>query len=280
MREGRTAVVYSLINAPTLIRDVARLPAGPALVADLLQAFALTPPDLEVLEARGRRVSPLDASRRAAIVRADSGRPRALAVLEATRSSADAHGLAAYLGSTDLLAAATIGGLDDLVRFVRHEVLTDAWSNGDDLAVASYPAALDVVTDGLVATYAGRADIGRAWRHWCAVHPTPSAAVAYPLIVDAVRQLDPAARVAAVPGEWAQLMHDACWAVHLTGRERTAAITQLSALRALFDVTKPAAPGHALVATVVAAVHACVVSDLLSPEVCDAMTKPFFSLLP
>jgi hypothetical protein len=272
-------VVYSLVNVPALIRDLARLPVGPALAADLRQAFALTPPDLEVLDALGRQVSPADGVRRAAQLRAEVNRPRALTLLAAARSAADAHGLAAYGGSLDTLAAATIGGLDDLVRFVRHDVLAAAWSGDSDLRVAAYPAALDVVTDGIVATWAGRADIGRAWRRWCGAHGEPPAS-GQPLVVDAVRRLPTTARVPIVSAQWAEHMHEACWAVHLSGRERTAATTQLSALQALFRVTAPAAPGHALVATVAAAVHACVASDLLPAETHDAMTQPFFSLLP
>jgi hypothetical protein len=273
-------VVYSLVNTPTLIRDLARLPAGAALAADLLQAFALTPPDLDVVEARARRQPGDSAARRAALMRADTGRVRAHAVLAAVRSEADSHGLASYRGSVDLLATATIGGLDDIVRFLRHEVLADAWARTGDLAVVTHPAALDAVTDGVVATYAGRADIGRAWRHWCAVHPAASLPLGYPLVVDLVRRIDPAAQRPVVPADWALHVHEACWAVHLAGRERAAAVAQLAALRALFAVTAPAAPGHALVATVVAAVHASVGSDLLAPDVYDALMQPFFSLLP
>jgi hypothetical protein len=274
-------MVYSLVNVPTLIRDLARLPAGRALVTDLLQVFALTRPDLEVLDARGRQAGAADPLGSASFVRAQPHRPRAQSALAAPRSESDAAGAsdaAARGGSVDVLAAATIGDLDDLIRFVRHDVLAAAWSAADELAIAVYPKALGVVTDGLAATYAGRADIGRTWRHWCAVHPVPPP-VPYPLIVDAVRQLDPSERVVAVPAEWSQLMHEACWAVHLSGRERAAAITQLAALQALFDSTDSPAPRHGLVATVVAAVHACVGSDLLAPDVYAAMTQPFFSLL-
>lgn len=272
-------MVYSLVNVPTLVRDLARLPAGPALVLDLLQAFALSRPDLDVLDARGRGRSVADAARRAALLRSAARRPQALALLGAARGEAESFGLAAYAGSIDLLEAATIGGLDDLIRFVRHEVLAGAWSHADGLAVATCPTALDVVTDGVVATYTGRADLGRTWRTWCATHPYSWSAVPYPLVVDMVRGLDPDRRVSAAPAEWAQLVHEACWAVHLAGREQAAAITKLAALHALFDKTRPAAPPHALVATVVAAVHACVGSDLLETAAYDAMTQPFFSLL-
>ncbi|MDQ1684007.1 MAG: hypothetical protein QOC82_744 [Frankiaceae bacterium] len=243
-------MLYSLTNVPTVIRDLARLPSGPALTADLLQAFAMTPPDLEVLDAR--------------VPARTSVRSRAVALVGGGPSGLDV----------------TIGGMDDLVRFVRHDVLASAWTHADGLAVAVYPAAIEAVTDGVVATYTGRADIGRAWRNWCAVHPQSPPAVPYPLIVDVVRRLVPPARVPVVPAQWSQLMHEACWAVHLAGRERAAAVTQLAALQALFEVTKPAAPSPALVATVVAAVHAGVASDLLAADDYDAMTQPLFSLLP
>lgn len=275
-------MVYSLVNAPTLVRDLARLPAGPALVTDLLHAFALTPADLETLEAEAARTPPLDADRRRSLVGTASARPRALALLATARSAADARGLAAYTDSLDALSTATIGGLDDLIRFVRTDVLAGAWASGGDVAVAAFPGALDVVTDGIVATYCGGnpAGIGRGWRRWRAAHPPAPMPESASLVVDAVRRIDVrAGRCPVVPADWAPLVHDACWAVHLSGRERSATITQLLALRALFEVTAPAPPGHALVATMVAAVHASVTSDLLAPDAHAAMMLPFFSLL-
>jgi hypothetical protein len=73
-------------------------------------------------------------------------------------------------------------------------------------------------------------------------------------------------------------MHDACWAIQLTGRERTALAAQLHALRALLRVTGPRPPLRT-VAMVVAATHATVVADVLDSETWSAMTQPLFRLV-
>jgi len=72
-------------------------------------------------------------------------------------------------------------------------------------------------------------------------------------------------------------MHEACWAVHLTGRERDAAIAQLHALVALVRVWSPARPPLRAVSMVSAAVHAEVVADVLDGATRTAMTQPLFS---
>jgi hypothetical protein len=72
-------------------------------------------------------------------------------------------------------------------------------------------------------------------------------------------------------------MHDATWAVHLTGRGRSALVAQLHALLALLAVTGPRPPLRA-VATVVAAAQADVVVDVLDTATYDALTQPLFRL--
>ena len=75
-------------------------------------------------------------------------------------------------------------------------------------------------------------------------------------------------------------MHDACWAVHLAGRERTALVAQLHAVRALLDASSAAGmrPSPDVSAAVVATVHARVVADVLADDVFAALTKPLESL--
>jgi hypothetical protein len=98
-------------------------------------------------------------------------------------------------------------------------------------------------------------------------------------VVVAVRRLPADADVAPAPSEWAARMHDACWAVHLTGRERVATVTQLHALRALCAVFAPAVPPLRMVAMTTAAVHAAVVGDVLDADTHAAMSQPLFRLL-
>ena len=73
---------------------------------------------------------------------------------------------------------------------------------------------------------------------------------------------------------WSIAMHEACWAVHLTGRERPALAAQLHAVRTLRHATGDARPAPDVVAAVVAAVHARVVADVLASHVSAAMTAP------
>ena len=72
-------------------------------------------------------------------------------------------------------------------------------------------------------------------------------------------------------------MHEACWAVHLTGRERAATIAQLHALIALVRVWAPQRPPLRAVSMTSAAVHAEVVADVLDTTTRAAMSQPLFS---
>jgi len=68
-------------------------------------------------------------------------------------------------------------------------------------------------------------------------------------------------------GEWAGAVHDASWAVHLSGRTRTAAAAQLLAVRAFRAGGLDASDGAAGLWNVVSGVvHAEVVADLLSSD--------------
>ena len=99
-------------------------------------------------------------------------------------------------------------------------------------------------------------------------------------VVDAVRALPSQVVFAPVSADWSVLMHDACWALHLTGRLRPAAVTQLHALRALLARYAPQQPPPRAVATVTAAVHASLAADLLPDDTLRSMTQPLFRLVP
>jgi len=271
--------MYSLVNIATLVRDLARHQRAAAVATELLRAFALAEADLDSLETVTYD-APAAAVRRTAALAADRDRPRALQVLAAARGFADDLGIDAYAAAVDVLEGTPMGGLDDVQMFVRTEVLAACWQRSDDVAIARRPQALDVVTDGVLGTYAGDDLLAGPWHEWLASYPVGPAPTAWSSVVDAVAALSRDASIPPAPSDWAQRMHEACWAVHLTGRERDAAIAQLHALIALVAVWAPERPPLRAVSMTSAAVHAEVVSDVLDGATRAAMSQPLFSLVP
>jgi hypothetical protein len=267
--------MYSLVNVATLVRDLARHPSAGQVATELLRAFALGTDLVVKLEGQ-----PYDgeaaALRRTRILAEDRMRPQALPVLAAARGFADELGIDAYVAAVDVLESATIGDLADLQAFLRRDVLAWCWQSTGDLAVTAFPVALDVVTDGVLGAYTGDDVLGGPWQEYVRAHNIAAAPADWPHVVDAVRRLARDADVAPAPADWAARMHEACWAVHLTGRERAATITQLHALRALAHVWEPDPPPLRVVAMTSAAVHAEVVADVLDGRTHAAMTQPLF----
>ena len=287
--------VYSLVNVPCLVRDLARHPRRAAVALDLLRAAAL---DADAFAALDRVRIAVDApARREALADRMRIEPRALQVLAAARDVATTSGIDAWTAAVDVLDTAPMGSVDELVGLVRDEICAPAWARGDGLAVATYPVALDVVADGVRATYCAdicpeiAAPLGRPWRRWLAASQHAAASVD-PAAADLVARLrgatplqlraaaDRLRRQRAEGWSWAIAMHDACWAVHLTGREMTALVAQLHALRAAIAVLPD---GTRLTpdmsAAVVAAVHARVGADVLAGDVLAALTAPLDAAL-
>jgi hypothetical protein len=282
---------YSMVNVPCLARDLVRHPRGSELATDLLRAAALGPAEFAALDEL--RI-PADAPvRREALATRMSLQPRALQVLAATRDVASSIGLEAWTAAVDVLEAAPMGALADLVDMVRDEICDAAWSRADGLAVTSHTAALDVVADGVRAAYADGicADVagplGRPWRRWLVTtgHAPARIDATVSGVVEQLRAMTPdrLARGAqqlrdqrAAGWSWAAAMHDACWAVHLTGRERMTLVAQMHAVRTLLEGCSPGArPSPDATAAVIGAVHARVVRDVLTEDVFVALTTPF-----
>lgn len=281
--------MYSLVNIAAVCRDLARLPQGGAVVDDLLDAFALDEDALAVLD---RMHDPVASALRDVVLEECEARPGALQLLGAVRTVAATHGWPAYAAAAAELDRAPIGGAADLVRFVGDEVLDAAWRHTMGLSVARWPRAIELVTDGVLASYAGpgcgpsASRLGRLWRRWLATpHPGP-AVVADPALADLLARLrtadtalperaaDELSRAQAAGWSWSEAMHEACWAVHLTGRGRSSAVAQLSALRALLALAGPARPRPRAVAAVAAAVHGTAVADLLPEHTLAGLTGP------
>ena len=267
--------MYSLVNVATLVRDLARHERAAEVATELLRAFALDAAALDSLETMAYD-APAAAARRAQVLSDDSSRPRALAVLAAARGFADDLGIDAYSAAVDVLETTPMGGLADLQAFVRNDVLAECWETAGELGVARRPRALDLVTDAILGTYVGDEVLTAAWREWLSSHRVSPAPSAWPHVTDAVAALSPEAEIPPAPAEWAQRMHEACWAVHLTGRERPATIAQLHALIALVAVWAPQRPPLRAVSMTSAAVHAEVVADVLDTTTHAAMSQPLF----
>jgi len=282
--------MYTLVNVPVLARDLVRHPRGAAVATDLLRVLALDDEALVSLDQV--RVATDAPTRRTSVMVRMAAEPRALQVLAAARDVATTVGLTAWTAAADVLDAAPLGGLDELVGFVREELLDAAWWRGDDLSVARWPTALDVVADGVTATYAVdacgslAAPLGRPWRRWLSSTGHVLAGVEGPAaaVLEQLSQSAPRLRLTAESlrrqradgWRWAEAMHEACWAVHLTGRERLAAAAQLHAVRILHGTTTNGTrPGPDVVAAAVAAVHAAVVADVLNGDVAAALSAPF-----
>jgi hypothetical protein len=281
--------MYSLVNIAVVVRDLSRHPQGAALADDLLHVLALDDPALAELDALP--ASPGSVEHRVALLDVVTHESSALRVLATARAAAESSGFAAWSASLGLLEAAPMGGWPELSRWVSDELLGAAWTRSGDLAVARRPHALRVVDDGLLAAYAEAGPehpLARPWRHWVGRHAAPlvdQPAVARLVAMVAAASLSSldaagdAMRQARAEGwSWPLSMHDACWAIELTGRTRSAAGAQLHALRALLGGRRHP-PRPDLVAAVVAAVHATVAADLLAAETVAAMCRPLLAHL-
>ena len=268
--------MYSLVNVATLVRDLARHERAEQVATELLRAFALDDRALASLDTTAYDAD-VASARRNQVLADDHNRPRALQVLAAARGFADDIGIDAYTAAIDVLESTPVGSLTDLQSFVRREVLAACWQTTGDLAVAHRPQALELVTDGILGAYAADDVLSAPWRTWLAAHPIAPAPTAWTTVVDAVSAMRRDNEIPPAPAEWATRMHEACWAVHLTGRERAAAIAQLHALVALVRVWSPDRPPLRAVSLVSAAVHAEVVADVLDSATRTAMSQPLFS---
>ena len=271
--------MYSLVNVATLVRDLARTPRAASVATELLRALALDADALASLD-RSSYDERRQAERRAQALARDAMTPRALAVLAAARGFADDLGIDAYSAAVDVLERASLGDLTDLQAFVRRDVLTGAWETAGDVAIARWPRALDVVSDGILAAYDGDTDLGEPWRRWCRDNELQPADAAWPEVVARVGSLPADAPLPPAPAQWATRMHEACWAVHTTGRERAATVTQLHALVALTEAYAPELPPLRAVSMATAAVFAAVVADVLDTDTHHAMSDPLLSLVP
>jgi hypothetical protein len=241
--------VYSLVNAPTIGYDLARLPTGAAVATVLLEALAVHGSagelaDLSAFDSAGvadprRAAAWLDVSALTPTVKLDEALSAVKQVVDeaATTLYLRTHGLEPVVAG---LTTSYFGDLDDLLRFVRLEILD---------AVPSHVTAM--ASDALAAAYGGRrlADevrylLGGPWIAAARTLPAIPAdlgpfASDVRTVLDRLPLMTAAQAVvlteaaAALEGDWSRRMHDAAWAAYLSGRLRPAATAQFQAVRGL-----------------------------------------------
>ena len=300
---------YSLVSSPVLGFDLVRLPAGDSTAEVLLRALDCGPREVDVLAARHDAAT---RERAWEVVRSASDTiPQISEVLHQV-----ANGLAAddfadgvtgarmEAGVVRVLQTSTIADSDALVRLVHHDVFDWTWSvpldGGPQLRTETAARAADVLADAAVSAYLGDRlpdQVRRVLAHPylqavrdLAPLPTVPADLGFSqsgvaAVLDRLARLDGTDRAClrAVAessrpsaGEWAGAVHDASWAVHLSGRVRTAAVAQLLAVRAFRAGGLDAADGAAGLWNVVSGVvHAEVVADLLSSDARAVLLRPW-----
>jgi hypothetical protein len=251
--------LYSLVNASTVGFDLARLPTGAAVATVLLEALAVQ----SSLGSRGHERPTLhafatfdalhaaDPRRAAAWLEVSALAPPrrlddALSVvgqlLDDVATAADPSGIASRQLEPVLrdLTTASFGGLEDLLRLVRLDILDESPEHVVSLA-----------SDALAAAYGGQR-LSEEVRTlftvpWVSatrgLAPIPADLGPYPeelrAILDRIATLSEAEvkvlvdGAAAVEADWSARMHAAAWAGYLSGRLRPAATAQLQAVRAL-----------------------------------------------
>jgi hypothetical protein len=288
--------MYSLVNAPVLAYDLVRHPSGPGVCAVLMRILRLTESDLPMLAEQYAD----DEERKSAWAEVGAvcdAAPRMVGVLASVADSARTGGTVDLREAAELLAAAQMGDLADLLSAVRGQLLDWTWKQAGDLRVQSMPQAVAVICDGVAGYYTHRSlspaaanRLQRPWRVATAALPDrgedfgPPGAAVRSILVGLSRAgsgqlaaLDAAVDRARRTGfRYAPAMHNAAWAAVLSGRERTAAAAQLATVRAMPTAEKltDLRLAGAFTAASCAVAAACV-ADLLDQTTCDALTGPW-----
>jgi hypothetical protein len=269
--------VYTLVSASVLALDLTRHPSG-AVVADVLdRALALqtaAPPvvvDLERAAARNRLLTVAAAA------------PRLDEALRAvTRSLGTPDGSAA----AQVLSAALVGRLTDLVALVEHEL-------GQERCLPH--AVVDAVADRLVAAWTGGDDavdvrdvellsapFAEVAGELPALPPLQGAAEQLLSLLEAVARAGgpqwaalEAAHEATHSGlQWSELVHAASRAAVESDRVVDVARWQLSGVRAAHSAVRLPGTSCGAALSLVGAVQALAVADVLPSAVVDPLLAP------
>lgn len=292
--------MYSLVSAPVLGFDLARLPGGPETARVLLRALLADEADLAVL-ASAYDESPARAAAWTAVGRTDPDVVSLRAVVRNARelSARGGPGSEVRLAATvSVLRGASIGTLDWLLGCIRDDVFDWTWQRAGSVRRQSEEAAraVAVVCDAAAASYLGgrlaeepRRALSAAWVRAGRELPDREAdlgphAEVLEAFLARVRRTGPAdlerldgltGTWRATGGDWARAVHDASWAVHLTGRVRAAAAAQLLLVEAVSAAGVPLGTLAGGTWNVLSgAAHALVVRDVLPGQVVHRLVGP------
>jgi hypothetical protein len=298
--------MYSLVNAPTVGFDLARLPTGASVATVLLEALAVQTGSGNVdlhgfdrgRDLDGRRAAAwLEVSALAPPTRLDQALSTCRDVIEGIDAADQGgqptrpvqHRLEPAMAA---LTTAYFGGLDDLLTLLRDDILDETPAHV--VAMAS---------DAVAAAYGGRrlsaevrALLSAPWIEATRTLPTlqterPAKALPVdlgPADAEVRRVLDRiplltgteavvlAENATAVESDWSRCMHAAAWAAYLAGRLRPAAAAQFQAVRAM----RVSSVDAGLIArgvwnAVTGCLQAVVMHDLLDEEAFGVLVAPW-----
>ena len=293
--------MYSLVSAPVLGFDLARLQGGSSFAEILLHALSLTQSDLGAVAA----------------ARADDWE-RAALWQDVDAAAQERRNLGEQAKSLAVIETAPLGTLDGLLHCLRYDVLDWTWgSNASTKRQPTHPTpaaraprqrqsptatrATAVLSDAAAAAYLR--DLLPADSHRRLVAPWEAAAKGLsaptpdfgPHEADVERLLSRVAtldeteqqriiRVSenARPGlsDWAPAVHSASWAIFLAGRVRAAAAAQLRLVQAIDAANVPVGDRAGGVWNLLSgAVQALMVRDLLDSATCRRLLDPYFTAI-
>lgn len=271
-------MTYSLVNMPVLGFDLCRLAGGRTIAELLLRTLQLDEAALAELAARPRGHRP-------------TSRPRPVPALAVTlRELRDDPAVPiASAQSVRILERSMLGDFDALVRLVRDDMLDWTWDQAGSVR-CQHPDAVavtEIVVDLMADVYADEHTTAGSG-HLVPGGPVATSDVdlgpqsdAVHGLLDAVAAMTPTQVAAmrsvasgAARATWANAVHDASWAVYLTGRLRPAAAAQLLAVRAFGDAGFSARDGaHGVWNALSGAVQATVVADLVDGDSASLLTS-------
>jgi len=292
--------MYSLVSAPVLGFDLARLEGGSAAADILLRSLSLTQSDIDSVAAS----RPNDWDRLALWQDVDA------AAQERRKANEHAKSLA-------VIERSPLGTLDGLLHCLRYDILDWTWGGASTKKPASTPTrvarpprqrqgsnasrATAVLSDAAAAAYLQ--ELLPQDSHRRLAEPWMSVAKDLPerahdlgpngeeirVLLDRVASVGPAEMVRLIrvsenvrPGlaEWAPAVHSASWAIFIAGRVRPAAAAQLSLVRAIDQARVPVAERAGGVWNVLSgAVQALMVRDLLDASTARRLLDPYFTAL-
>jgi hypothetical protein len=290
--------MYSLVSAPVLGFDLARLQGGSAAADVLLRGLSLTHSDLDALASS----RPDDWDRAALWQDVD-------AAARARRNDTE------LAGSLTVIERSPIGTLDGLLHCLRYDVLDWTWGGSPAASATPVPVAraprqrqsqsasraTSVLSDAAAAAYLrdllpeeSRRRLSAPWTetirglperaHDLGPHSTDIEGLLTRVGAMTATEMHRLTRAAdsSKPGlaDWAPAVHSASWAIFLAGRVRAAAAAQLRLVQAIDLAGVPVGDRAGGVWNLLSgAMQALMVRDLLDTPTARRLLDPYFTAM-